>query len=287
MPDIKLIDLINSAAAKLLRIDVDVPRVNVERMLCAILHCRRVDLYVDSEKVVSKSVAQQLESMLFRRLELEPLQYILGETEFYGLPIKCDRRALIPRPETEFVVSKTIGLLQDKDQAYVLDLACGTGCIGVAVAVNLPQAQVTFTDISEDALSLAQENARLHNLTARVALRAGDLFSSVRGGGVMFDAVVCNPPYIKSGDWELLHRQIRDYEPRRALLAGDDGLDFIRQMLAEVGEVLVPGGYCVFEMGQGQADEVRRVVSATKGIEIVETLQDYSAIERVAVVQRR
>jgi len=287
MAEQNLIDLINTATAKLKRINIDAPRINVERMLCTILDCQRVDLYLDPTRMITSDQVTKFEWLLSRRMAFEPLQYILGETEFYGIEIKCDKRALIPRPETEFVVSKAIEVLENFDRLYILDLACGTGCIGIALAINLPQATFHATDISEDAVSLAKENVRLHNLITRFTLSAGDMFSSVAGEDVLYDAVVCNPPYIKDGEWELLHEQIREFEPRRALLSGDDGLDFIRQMISEVADVLVPGGFLIFEMGQGEADAVRKLVDETESLEFIETVQDYSAIERVAVVRKQ
>jgi release factor glutamine methyltransferase len=282
----KLLDLINSATARLEKKGVESARVNVERMLCAALECQRVDLYVDPDRIVASEIILRLEEMLSKRLADEPLQYILGETEFYGLRIKCDRRALIPRPETEFVVSKAIDCLEHLDRLYILDLACGTGCIGIALAMNLPQASITAVDISEDAISLAKENAMRHNLITRFRFAAGDMFSAIGNHGTLYDAVVCNPPYIRVGEWEMLQRQIRDFEPKRALLSGEDGLDFIRLMLKQVSEFLVPGGYLIFEIGQGQADKVRQLITETGTLQFIETVQDYAAIERVVVARR-
>jgi release factor glutamine methyltransferase len=286
MPQQKLLDLINSATAQLEKDGLESARVNVERMLCSALTCRRIDLYLDPDRAVSSEIMSTIGSMLSRRLAGEPLQYILGETEFYGLSLKCDSRALIPRPETEFVVSKAIGCLERFDRLYILDLACGGGCIGIALAVNLPQASITATDISEDAISLAKENALTHGVIERFTFRAGDLFSPVRSKGVLYDAVTCNPPYIREGDWEMLPREIRNFEPKRALLSGKDGLDFVRLMVRGASDVLVPGGYLIFEIGMGQAETVRQLIDATAGLDMVETVQDYSAAERVAVVRR-
>ena len=282
----KLLDLINSTTAQLEKKGVESARINVERMLCAALECRRVDLYVDPDRVVASEVITRFEKMLSRRLADEPLQYILGESEFYGLRIKCDNRALIPRPESEFVVSKAIDCLERFDRLYILDLACGTGCIGIALAMNLPQASITAVDISEDAISLAKENVMMHNLITRFRFSTGDMFNAIKDHGILYDAVVCNPPYIRDGEWEMLQRQIRDFEPKRALLSGEDGLDFIRVMLEQVSEFLVPGGYLIFEIGQGQADKVRQLIADTETLQFIETVQDYAAIERVVIARR-
>ena len=152
--------------------------------------------------------------------------------------------------------------------------------------MNLPQASITAVDISEDAISLAKENAMRHNLITRFRFAAGDMFSAIGNHGTLYDAVVCNPPYIRVGEWEMLQRQIRDFEPKRALLSGEDGLDFIRLMLKQVSEFLVPGGYLIFEIGQGQADKVRQLITETGTLQFIETVQDYAAIERVVVARR-
>jgi len=286
MPDQKLLNLLKSATEKLSRIRTEAPRLNAERIMCSVLDCERVDLYLEPDRTVSAGLVVQFESLLNRRLAFEPLQYILGETEFYGFRIKCDRRALIPRPETEFVVSQAISLLENFDKLYILDLACGTGCIGIALAHNLPQAEMTASDISQDAISLAKENVVMHNLIKRYSFHTGDLFEAVKSKGTTFDAVVCNPPYIRQGDLQSLAKQIRDHEPLKALLSGPDGLDFIRRMLKGISDVLVPGGYLVFEMGLGQAEVVNELVDATESLDFVGTVMDYSNVHRVAVARR-
>ncbi len=286
MPERELLDLINAAVTELEEKGVESARLNVERMLCAVLGCQRVDLYIERGRLVTSDIVERFEHMLSRRVADEPLQYILSETEFYGLRIECDKRALIPRPETEFVVSKAIDCLERFDRLYVLDLACGTGCIGIALAMNLPQASITATDISEDALSLARKNVLLHNLIARFTFLAGDMFNMAKKRGSLFDAVVCNPPYVTESEWESLPVHIREHEPHRALVSGKDGLDFIRLMLQDVPEHLVPGGYLIFEIGFGQAEQVQRLISGSSSLELIETVQDYSAVERVVVARR-
>jgi release factor glutamine methyltransferase len=286
MAEQRLLDLVNSAASRLETIEIDACRINVERMICSILKCSRVDLYLDSERMVTSDIVEKLENLMSRRLAYEPLQYILGETEFYGLSIKCDSRALIPRPETEFVVSQAIERLEELDRLYILDLGCGTGCIGIALAMNLPQATVVATDISEDSISLARENVIMHNLQQRFKFLSGDIFEPVRNKGVLFDAVVCNPPYIREDDVPSLHRQITEYEPATALTSGPDGLDFVRRMLTEIDSVLVPGGYLIFEIGMGQSDEVRSLVDRTAHLELLDIALDYSEVERVVITRR-
>ncbi len=286
MSEQKLLDLINSATSKLETIGIDACRINAERMICSILGCTRVDLYLDPGKLVTSDIVRKFEGLMSRRLACEPLQYILGETEFYGLKIKCDNRALIPRPETELVVSEVISRIEDLDKLYILDLACGTGCIGISLAINLPQATIVATDISKDAVSLAKENVMMHNLLPRFEFFVGDMFEPLKNKSILFDAIVCNPPYIRDDDIPSLHRQITEYEPADALASGVDGLDFVRRMLAEIETVLVPGGYLIFEIGQGQSEKVRDIIDYTKYLELIDIALDYNDIERVVIARR-
>lgn len=286
MPERKLLDLISTAVTQLTERGVESARLNAERILCMVLQCQRVDLYLDRERLVTSDIVDRFEGMVSRRLAGEPLQYILGETEFYGLRIKCDRRSLIPRPETEVVVSTAITLLEQFELLYILDLACGSGCIGIALAMNLPQSSITAIDISEDALSLAKENVSMHSLMPRFAFHVGDMFGSVFGRDMLFDAIVSNPPYVTKSEWETLPVHIRAHEPRGALVSGEDGLDFIRTMLREVPGHLVPGGYLIFEIGFGQADDVRQLIERSQSLKLIEIARDYSDIERVVVARR-
>lgn len=287
MPEQKLLDLMSHATALLEQKGIASPRLNAERLLCSILECTRSELYLNPERFVTSDVVTRFEAMLSRRLADEPLQYILGETEFYGLRIKCDKRALIPRPETEFVVSKAIEYLEQFDRLYILDLACGTGCVGIALAANLPQASIAASDISDQAISLAKENVLMHNMITRFRFFTGQMFDAVRGESILYDAVVCNPPYIIEDDLMTLEKQIRDFEPKQALVSGEDGLDFIRQMIADAPEVVVPGGFLIFEIGIEQAEDVHRLIETNDSLQHIETVKDYSGIDRVVVARRR
>jgi release factor glutamine methyltransferase len=286
MAECRLIDLINSSVERLSKIDIDVPRSNVEMMLCSILNCRKVDLYLDPGRVASSDTVSRLDDMLSRRTAYEPLQYILGVTEFYGLKILCDGRALIPRPETEFVVSTAIEIGQDHDGLYIMDIGCGTGCIGVALAVNLPQATICAIDASEGAVELAKSNVYEHGLQSRFRLEAADWTALHPDNFNPFDLLVSNPPYVKTGELATLHRQIRDYEPYSALEGGEDGLDFIGSLISGAGRLLVPGGYLVFEIGQGQVKGVIELLEAADDLRFESSVKDYHGIDRVVVARK-
>ncbi len=287
MPEEKLLDLINEATRKLAEKGVDAPRINAERIACSLTNLSRVELYTEPNRLVTSDIVAEFDVFLTRRLNDEPLQYILGETEFYGIRIKCDPRALIPRPETEFVVSEAIEMLQDFDRLYILDLACGTGCIGIALAINLPQASISAADSSAEALALAGENVALHGLQSRFGLFNGDMFTAIENDKHPYDAIVCNPPYIAESDFDELAPQIRKFEPTDALTSGPDGLDFVRRMLKEAPPYLVPGGHLIFEIGLGQTDSIRALIDTDNDLEFIRTVKDYSGIERVVICRKK
>ena len=215
---------------------------------------------------------KMLEEMLARRLAGEPLQYILGEWELMGLPFRVDARALIPRQDTETLVEAALGLIKERGYRTVLDLCCGTGCIGISLAA-LSGAAVTLADISVDALALARENAEKNGVCARVM--ETDLFSNITGS---FDLIACNPPYLSDADMAALQREVR-FEPALALYGGEDGLDFYRRIRTEYAAHLNQRGALLLEVGFGQA----AAVCALFG-EHAYVLRDLCGVERVVAV---
>jgi len=189
-----------------------------------------------------------------RRLEGVPLAYLTGTKEFWSIPFRVTPSVLVPRPETEVLVEKVLGL-STRESESILDVGTGSGCIAVALAKELPRAEIQAVDISERALGVARRNAAL-NKTKHIQFRKSDLFSVFRGTGVRFDFIVSNPPYVSSAEWDGLPPEVRDFEPRRALLAGDSGLEMIERLVRRAGTFLRPGGYLIFEIGEGQRDKV-------------------------------
>ena len=215
---------------------------------------------------------KMLEEMLARRLAGEPLQYILGEWELMGLPFRVDARALIPRQDTETLVEAALGLIKERGYRTVLDLCCGTGCIGISLAA-LSGAAVTLADISVDALALARENAEKNGVCARVM--ETDLFSNITGS---FDLIACNPPYLSDADMAALQREVR-FEPALALYGGEDGLDFYRRIRTEYAAHLNPRGALLLEVGFGQAAAVCALFGENAYV-----LRDLCGVERVVAV---
>ncbi len=215
---------------------------------------------------------KMLEEMLARRLAGEPLQYILGEWELMGLPFRVDARALIPRQDTETLVEAALGLIKERGYRTVLDLCCGTGCIGISLAA-LSGAAVTLADISVDALALARENAEKNGVCARVM--ETDLFSNITGS---FDLIACNPPYLSDADMAALQREVR-FEPALALYGGEDGLDFYRRIRTEYAAHLNQRGALLLEVGFGQAAAVCALFGENAYV-----LRDLCGVERVVAV---
>ena len=210
-----------------------------------------------------------------------PLPYVLGRREFFGLEFLCDNRALIPRPETEMLVETALEKLQNIAAPRIADLGTGSGCIAVALAHALPQAQVCATDLSPNALDLARANAEKHAVAGRITFSigiAGDWAAPL--SGQRFNAILSNPPYIARADIENLQTQVRDFEPRGALDGGDDGLDCYRQLAAQCGEILAPGGVFLAELGAGQFNDVRSIFEKSDW-HIEAPLFDFQGIARV------
>lgn len=224
----------------------------------------------------------ELERRLDRRLSGEPLQYIEGAAYFMGLKFAVDSRVLIPRQDTETLCEQALTFLRGYTGAEVLDLCIGSGAIAISVARLQPGLRVTATDMSSDALSVASENAHLNGVYVR--FMQGDLFEPV--AGERFDAILCNPPYLTADDMVHLQTEVA-CEPRMALFGGEDGLMFYRRLAHEVYRHLKPGGYALFEVGDGQAAEVLRLMSENAMCAASGTVKDLPGVERVVWIRSR
>lgn len=224
----------------------------------------------------------ELERRLDRRLSGEPLQYIEGAAYFMGLKFAVDSRVLIPRQDTETLCEQALTFLRGYTGAEVLDLCTGSGAIAISVARLQPGLRVAATDMSSDALSVASENAHLNGVYVR--FMQGDLFVPV--AGERFDAILCNPPYLTADDMVHLQTEVA-CEPRMALFGGEDGLMFYRRLAHEVYRHLKPGGYALFEVGDGQAAEVLRLMSENAMCAASGTVKDLPGVERVVWIRSR
>jgi release factor glutamine methyltransferase len=260
----------------------DRARRDAELLLMHVARLERAALLARRDEGLSAATAVRFLALVARRLAGEPVQYIVGETEFYGLPFKVTRDVLIPRPETEHLVEKVLELAGRFKQPRMVDVGAGSGAIAVALAHQLPQAQITAIDLSAEALAVSQDNAKRNGVAVRF-LR-GDLLSPV--AAERFEIVVSNPPYVPTADRAELAVEVRDYEPGLALFAGEDGLDVYRRLIPEACGVLVPGGFLALEIGFGQSAEIAELLSGS-GFEQIEFVPDLQGIARVACARRR
>jgi len=228
-------------------------------------------------------VQVRLGEMVTRRIAGEPIQHILGECEFYGLPFKVTRDVLVPRPETEHLVEKVIDFAQRFHQPRIVDIGTGSGEIAVALAHQLAGARIAATDVSGAALSVARNNAARNGVDARIRFLQGDLLASV--AGEQFDIVASNPPYVPSADRANLAVEVREYEPSLALFAGEDGLDIYRRLIPAAYTALVPGGFLVLEIGFAQSEPVELLL-ASSHFRNIEFTPDLQGIPRVASAHR-
>jgi release factor glutamine methyltransferase len=258
-------------------------------LMAHLLECDRAALHRCSRDELSMDEAARFEALLARRAAREPVQQIVGHTEFWSLNILCDSSALIPRPETEVLVEAALDVLKGSATPVIADIGTGTGCITIALATELPGALLCASDISNDALDLAARNLAAHGLTQRVQLFEGDMAEPFLRQGLAgrFDAIVCNPPYVAESDKLTLQPEVREYEPEAALYGGRDGLRVIARLLDETGPLLKPGGHLIMEIGLGQASAVRELAERTAGgWRVIRTIADPAGIERVLLIQK-
>ncbi len=235
---------------------VENPRLEAEWMLCEALSLDRVGLYLNFDKPLSDAELALYRGMVARRGRREPLQYILGSQEFMGLEFRVTPAVLIPRHDTEVLVTEAVK--RGEACRSILDIGTGSGCVAVAVAKALPEAEVYTVDVSADAIEVARGNAERNGVS--VQFFQGSLFEPF--AGKRFDMLVSNPPYIISADLATLQQEVRDFEPVGALDGGGDGLDFYRRITADAPAYLNPGGWLLFEVGAGQAGEVLELLTS-------------------------
>jgi release factor glutamine methyltransferase len=247
-----LLEVLTSGTDYLKKRHIEEARLNMEHLIAHVLQCRRMDLYLRFDHLIKDEDLATLRDVLKRRGEGEPLQHLLGTVEFHGQEFISDHRALIPRPETEHLVSLIVERYGKAPPARVLDMATGSGCIGLSLAKAWPQSHVTLVDVSEDALELARLNTTRLNLQDRVRLLRSDLFEKVSG---TFDLVVSNLPYIPTAEIKSLSREVRR-DPVLALDGGPDGLVIVRRFLHEVPKHLTSDGTIALELGHDQGATV-------------------------------
>jgi release factor glutamine methyltransferase len=259
-------------------------RLDAEALLLYLLGANRAWLIANGDDEIGEESASRYAELVERRYRGEPIQYITGETEFYGLPFRVTPDVLIPRPETEHLVEQAIALARELAEPRIVDVGAGSGAIAVALAVHLADARITTIDVSSDALAVARENAARNAVSEQVRFLVGDLLEPV--AGEEFDLVVSNPPYVADRDRESLSVEVREHEPAQALFAGEDGLGVYRRLIPAGYAALAPGGTILLEIGYGQAESVRALLAGS-GFEGIYFVPDLRGIARVACGRRK
>ncbi|MCM8800476.1 MAG: peptide chain release factor N(5)-glutamine methyltransferase [Candidatus Omnitrophica bacterium] len=256
-----------------------------EILFTEILNCDRFYLYENRELILKKDRSSLLAAILKRRMYGQPIQYILGKTEFMGLEFKLTPYVFIPRQETEILVETALNYLKriKNKEIRILDLGTGSGCIGISLAKFFPQAEIDATDISDEALKVAKENAILNNV--EIDFIRADLFNSDCLRFKRYRLIVSNPPYIATKEIDTLASEIK-YEPRIALDGGKDGLDFYRRIIKDASDYLEEDSFLIMEMGFNQRPAIEAIFNGLKDIEVIKIVKDYNNIERVIVAKK-
>ena len=279
-----VLEVIQRSSEFLAKKGVESPRLQIELLLSHVLKLPRLRLYLNFERTLADAELTVLRELVKRRAAREPRQHLVGSTSFCGLEIAVSRAALIPRPETELLVEHALKFLATVPKPTALDFGTGSGCLAVTLAVQCPPATLHALDISDAALALARQNAARHQVAERVTFHLGDGFAALPGG-LKFDLIVSNPPYIASAEIETLEPEVRDFDPRLALDGGADGLDFYRRLATGAAEFLRPGGKLMLEFGDGQAEAIGKIFSAQNWI-VEAVIADYSGRNRMIIARR-
>lgn len=264
---------------------LDTPRLDAEVLLCHVLHKERIHLYVHFDQPLSKEELAQFKAYIKERVQHKPVAYIVGYKDFMGLEFKVTADTLIPRPDTEILVEAVISRLKTGDDTGIIaDIGTGTGAICLSLLNYLTSLRAVTVDISTKALAVAKENAQRLGLADRIEFYQGDLLEPIKDG--QFTAIVSNPPYIPEGDIAALAADVKDYEPISALVAGPDGLDCYRRLVAEAGALLRAGGFLAMEIGINQREPLEQLAQGM-GWGKVEVIKDLAGIDRVLILWKQ
>lgn len=275
-------DLYLDVRQRLRESGVEASTLEARELVCFGTGKNREELTRDSRLYASPEREAQVRRLVERRMAGEPVAYLIGEWEFYGLPLDISQDVLIPRADTEVLAEQAIAYIQQLGECRVLDLCAGSGCVGLAIAAQAPQARVVLGEIDDSALKICRQNIRRNSLSARVTPIQMDAREKPARSLGEFQCIISNPPYIPTGDIAGLEPSVRDYEPHMALDGGADGMDFYRAITEQWKEALAPGGRLYFEVGIGQADPVLRLMRS-QGFGDLQIIKDHHKIPRVVL----
>ncbi len=278
-------ETLKAASLQLKQAEVPNDILDAQTLLAFTIKQDRTYLIIHFNDPLAEEIIPVYQSFIARRAKGEPLQYITGRQEFFGLEFEVTPAVLIPRPETELIVEETLRLAQNIEQPLIIDAGTGSGCIAIALARELENAKIIATDISAEALEIARRNAAKHAVEGRINFIHCDLLSGIPKN-TKADFIVSNPPYIAPEEIATLQREVRDWEPHIALTDFADGLNFYRRLLSEAPEFLQPHGYLIFEMGYQQADTIKALIDHNFWRDPI-TLQDLQGIPRTMILQLR
>jgi release factor glutamine methyltransferase len=282
-------ELLNWVTEYLTGKGVDAPRLSAELLLSSVVGLKRIELYTQHDTPVVRQQLDQLHDLVERAGRDEPVAYLTGKTEFYSLELNVTPDCMIPRPETELLVQRAIEFLRTRTGVqFVCDLCTGSGCIAVAIAGNFPDARVIATDICPAALAVAAGNVEKHQLKDRVTLLCGDLFDPIMPHVDVdkFDLIACNPPYVSAAEYGKLETNVKDYEPKAALFAGDDGLDIYRRVIEKAEQFLKPAAALMLEIGYAQGRAVRELLEQTKAFAEIKIERDIHNNDRIVIARK-
>lgn len=270
--------------------DIDSPRATAEILLSHVLNTRRIDLYLRYDQPLTPDELERFKVLIKRRMNREPVAYILGCKEFWSMGLHITRDVLIPRPETECLVEKSLGMLAvdaNMKSKLILELGTGCGAVILALASENPRHSYWATDISINAIRIARQNAMQNDLNGKIHFIAGDWFAPLGSKTGVFDLIVSNPPYIKSGDLAQLQPEIHAYEPLLALDGAADGLHCLRHIIQSAYRFLKPGGALILEIGHDQKASLKQMIAECGEYEGVSFYQDYSGYDRILQMNKK
>jgi release factor glutamine methyltransferase len=275
--------LLKEAESQLDMKGVPTPALDAQVLLAHCIGRDRSFLHAHPECEFSDAEARMFRLLVARRMNREPVAYITGMKEFWSLPFAVNRNVLIPRPDTEIVVEAALNLFERREKTRILEIGTGSGAISIAIATEREKAIITATDYSREALAVAVRNALNNGAEQRITFLQGDLFTPVTG---RYDIIVSNPPYISEGDFDLLDPEVREHEPREALIAGPHGTEFHGRLVEGAPDFLADGGWLVMELGVGQKKALEKMMHENGYCDIVFD-RDYAGIERVVRARMR
>ncbi|HEX9253491.1 MAG TPA: peptide chain release factor N(5)-glutamine methyltransferase [Ignavibacteriaceae bacterium] len=277
---ITVLEVIKLSTEYLQKKGIESPRANAEILLAEILKCKRLELYLSFDKPLAENEVQLYREAIRKRGLRIPLQYIIGNVEFYGLKLFVNENVLIPRPETELLVEKIINESDKSVNLNILDIGVGSGNISLSILKNLPNSKVVAIDISENALNVAKQNAELNLLQDKIEFKLFDIMNDDLNILGKFDLIVSNPPYVSENDYESLEPELKIHEPKIALTDNSSGISFYKRIVEISDQIINKPGKIYFELGMGQSAQVQKIFEE-RNINNVSITKDYAGIDRI------